>query len=502
MTSPAKDTWYTAVPALEPVVRSRAYVAPATALVLRQLLEAGAVGSIVVIGLLANDWVASVGLIVLYAGWKLLKENGPPVVAASFTAQWIQVNVAVIYFALTGRAVYQLRTSDYRPMVLIGLAAIAALFGGFYLGAGFRRKASTTRYIGTLLPFSTYQIAIGYAGALAVSSVLQQFAWNATGLTQFLLVFNRVRYVLLFFLITRLARPTPRLVAIGAVLLLEVALGFTGFFADFREPLLIAGLAILGSMDRKKISTWVTIASIVALAVASAVVWTAIKPIIRKTYASNTSTIGKLNSAMSAAASTVSPGQSFMVFHGDTLVSRLWAVYYPALALKQVPMIEPYENGAILMAAVDNVLTPRLFNPDKPAIPSQSDEVRKYSGVWVHGRESNTSIAFGYVGESYVDFGLPWMFAPILVYGLLIGVAYRLLVARIRHAELRVGLTIVLVWSMLGSYETSWVMMIGPAITILCVLGGSALALDRFLWSSKAKKMHALTSPVVLRLQA
>jgi len=480
----------------------RASAAPQTALVVRQLLQAGAVGSIVVVGLMANDWVASLALIFLYAGWKLLKENGPPVVAASFTAQWIQVNGALIYFALTGRAVYQLRTSDYRPMVLIGMAAITALFAGFYFGARFRGKGSTTRYIGTLLPFSTYQIALGYGVALATSSALQQFAWSAVGLTQFLLVFNRVRYVLLFFLITRLARPTPRFAAIGAVLALEVALGFTGFFADFREPLLVAGLAIFGSMDRRKVSTWVTICSIVFLTLASALVWTAIKPIVRKSYESNASTIGKLNFAMSAAASTVSPGESFMVSHADTLVSRLWSIYYPALALKRVPMIVPYENGAILMSAVDNVLTPRLLNPDKPALPSPSDEVRKYAGVWVRGRESNTSIAFGYVGESYVDFGLPWMFAPIFAYGLLIGVAYRLLIARIRYAELRVGLTIVVVWSMLGSYETSWVMMIGPAITILVALGGGALILDRYLWFSAARKMNGQPSPVALRIPA
>src|SRR5689334_18011395 len=107
MTSLAKDTWYREVPARRPVMRQRASAAPQTALVVRQLLQAGAVGSIVVIGLMANDWVASLALIFLYAGWKLLKENGPPVVAASFTAQWIQVNGALIYFALTGRAVYQ-----------------------------------------------------------------------------------------------------------------------------------------------------------------------------------------------------------------------------------------------------------------------------------------------------------------------------------------------------------------------------------------------------------
>jgi hypothetical protein len=297
--------------------------------------------------------------------------------------------------------------------------------------------------------------------------------------------------VLFFFLITRLARPKPRLALIAALLVLEVALGFTGFFADFREPLLVAGLAILGAMDRRRLSTWMMIGLIAFLTVASAVIWTAIKPIVRMSYVSSGSTIGRLNSAMNAAANTVTPGESFMVAHGDTLVSRLWAMYYPALALKRVPTIVPYENGAILMAAVDNVLTPRLFNPDKPAVPSQSDEVRKYAGVWVKGRETNTSIAFGYVGESYVDFGVPLMFVPILLYGVLIGVAYRQLTARITHAELRAGLTIVIFWSVLGSYETSWVMMIGPAITILGVLGGGAIALDRFLWFSQGRRMQA-----------
>src|SRR5437867_8058744 len=144
MTSSAKDTWYAALPAPSPVGQPRPSVARPTTVVFRRLLEAGAVGSIVVIGLLANDWIAGVALMTLYVGWKLLRENGPPVIAASFTVQWLQVTSAVIYFALSGRALYQMRNSDYRPMVLIGLASIAALFAGFYLGAGLRRKPSAT----------------------------------------------------------------------------------------------------------------------------------------------------------------------------------------------------------------------------------------------------------------------------------------------------------------------------------------------------------------------
>ena len=495
MSSPAKDTWFATVAPAAPVARP-------SVLVMRQLLTAGAIGSIVLVGLLADDWIASVALITLFVGWKVLREDGPPVIAASFTAQWIQVNAALFYFALTGRQVYQMRTSDYRPMVLIGLAAVAALFAGVLVGARLRRKAPTVRYIGALLPFSTFQIAVAYGGALAVSGVMQQFAWRATGFTQALLVFNRIRFVLLFFLITRLARPTPRIAAIGGVLLLEVALGFTGFFADFREPLLVVGLAIVGAMDRRKITTWLIIGSVAVLTVASAIIWTAIKPAIRRSYATNTTTLSRLNTAVNVATNTLTPGESSLAFRGDTLVSRLWMVYYPALALKRVPAITPYQKGAILTAAIDNVLEPRLFFPDKPAIPSQSDEVREYAGVWVHGRESNTSIAFGYVGEAYVDFGLPWMFLPIFLYGLLIGIAYRVLAATIRYAELRTGLTIVAFWTMLGSYETSWAMMIGPAITVLAILGGSAFALDRLLWKSKTKQMPGVTAPVALRIRS
>ena len=39
--------------------------------------------------------------------------------------------VAILYAALTGRRVVQMDTSDYRPMVFIGLASVIAMFAGF-----------------------------------------------------------------------------------------------------------------------------------------------------------------------------------------------------------------------------------------------------------------------------------------------------------------------------------------------------------------------------------
>src|SRR5215212_5057140 len=143
------------------------------------------------------------------------------------------------------------------------------------------------------------------------------------------------------------------------------------------------------------------------LTISSALIWTAIKPIIRKNYMAYSTTTARLNAVITVTGITFARTPDIWKYEGDSMVSRIWSVYFPSLALKRVPSVIPHENGAILRGAIENVLTPRLFFPEKPILPSQSDEVRKYAGVWVGGRETNTSYAFGYAGESYVDFGVP-----------------------------------------------------------------------------------------------
>jgi hypothetical protein len=318
-----------------------------------------------------------------------------------------------------------------------------------------------------------------------------------------LLVFNRGRYVVLFLLMTRLVRPNPRWLFLVGILGMEVALGFARFFADFREPLVIVALAVLGATDRRQAKTWVTLGVLGLLAISSGLIWTAIKPLIRKNYVSTATSGQRLSAVVAVTGNTFSKGAVVWKYEGDSMVSRIWAVYFPALALQRVPSILPYENGAILKGAISNIVTPRLFFPNKPILASQSDEVRKYAGVWVSGRENNTSYAFGYAGEAYVDFGVPVMFVPVLVFGLLMGVAYRWLQKSIRHDELRAGVIIVTFGSTLAVYEASWVMMIGMSLTILTVLGGSAIIVDRMLTSverahsksNKARPVQAWPRP-------
>ena len=86
-----------------------------------------------------------------------------------------------------------------------------------------------------------------------------------------------------------------------------------------------------------------------------------------------------------------------------------------------------------------HIMSPRVFYTKKRGLVSDSELVRKYAGVFVAGEKENTNIAFGYAAESYVDFGVPLMFLPVFIYGLMMGITYQGFLRIIRHRDLAIG---------------------------------------------------------------
>jgi hypothetical protein len=170
-----------------------------------------------------------------------------------------------------------------------------------------------------------------------------------------------------------------------------------------------------------------------------------------------------------------------------TLVDRLWAIKYPAMALERVPLVVPHTDGQIMRDALVHIVTPRFLNPDKPDLISDSELVRKYAGAAVAGSESNTSIAFGNAAESYVDYGLPWMFVPIVIFGFLIGASYQMWLSVIHHRELAIAVTTVIFWLSLYLFERSWAKNLGLTITLMVYLGGFVYLIDQWLLMRRAQ---------------
>lgn len=444
--------------------------------------------------ILVGDWLAPLATVLLWALWRYLRVGeGPPVLALALSFQWAQVNAGVFYHGITGRTFDTIRFSDYRPMVLIGMGCILALMVGLKLAL--RRGIPPVRRQLPDKAFSTQALYLTYFGLLATVGAIHTIAWEIPMLTQGILALGFLRLVALYLLLRRLSAPRIRWQPVLALLGVEVVLGFTGFFASFREPLMMLVLVLLERFDPRRLRHWLLIGASACAIFFFGLLWLSIRTTYRSSFeveAFAESRTARLEKVVSLSKGWFGSDFQGLMENLDFFVDRLWTVYYPALAISRVPEVLPHENGRILGKAVRHILTPRLLFPNKAELPSDSEMVRKYSGIWVAGAEENTSIAFGYAAESYIDFGLPWMFLPILAFGFMMGRLYRFLMRLIWHRELAVGLVTVIFWLALYLFERSWIKTLGFSFTLMIYMGVSVFVLDRVLMSRRSRYRRLL----------
>ena len=437
---------------------------------------------------LVGDVLAGIAMAVLWAVWHLLRaEEGPPVLAMALTFQWVQVTAGVFYCGLTGRRLLTL-SSDYRPMVAIGLGCVVSLLVGLLVAL---HQIRPGRLAPTLprYSFSLQSLYVIYFVLFFVVGFLYATVWDYFPLiAQGVIALGFLRLVALYLLFRRLTWPVVRWSQILPLLIFEIVVGFSGYFAHFREPLILLSLVLLERFDARRFSHWMGIAAAAGIILFTGLIWLGIRTAYRSEIVDiySESRTEHLQRIASLSSGWINSGNDQMLADLDALVDRLWAVYYPALAVARVPQVLPHDNGQILWGAVRHIMMPRLFFPDKAELPSDSEMVRKYSGVWVASTDEGTSIAFGYAAEAYIDFGIPWMFLPIMAFGYMMGCIYRWLMRVIWHRDLAVGLVTVLLWLSLHLFERSWIKTLGFSLTLLFYMGAAVLLLDRVLMGRRA----------------
>jgi hypothetical protein len=435
--------------------------------------------------LYTGDALIGAAIVVLWLIWKLtLTDDGMFVVPMALTFQWVQSTLGLFYLDFFGRSVDAIDRSDYRPMVMIGLGCCLALAIGVFLGMRLL-KGPSPREHRPEFAFSFKLVVAAYVVTIILEGGLNTVVREFPSLRQIVVNFDEGRLAILYLLLRRFYRPVPRWGLIAGVVGFEVVLGITGFFAGFREPLVLAGLGMLEIFDRRNLRHWAAAAVVGVTTLGFGLVWMGIRSDYRRDYvemdnfrtdrSARISRIGDLTSGFFRS------DMEGLIATVDNLVDRMWPIYYPALAVSRVPGTLPHTDGAILSAALQHITMPRVFFPGKADLMSDSDMVRRYAGVMVAGAETGTTIAFGYAAESYIDFGLPWMFLPVFVFGTLMGLAYRLVARTIRHRELLVAYSTVTFWFALYLFERSWVMTLGETVGLLVYVGGPVVLLDRFL---------------------
>lgn len=440
-----------------------------------------------------GDWLAGLALAVLAVIWAVLPDDeGPPVLALAMTMQWVSVSIGLFYNLLTDRPLEATIHADYRYMVLLGLVCVAVTTVGLALG---RYLIDRTRPPQGLRPdhaLTFKSVMFVYVVFTAVLSVVRVTDVDLGGLAMAAVAFTYLRLGLVYLIFRRMvARGEWHYLA--ALLAVEVVLGISGFYAGFKEPLIMAALAFLEFFDRRNVRHWVSIAALSAIMVTLGILWMGVRVEYRARYmedqrfADNRST--RLDALRESVNGWMSQSSGEWWHNVDMFVDRMWTIYYPALAVERVPSVLPHTHGALMAETLGFVFEPRLLFPNKPNIISDSAMVRRYSGVNVAGEERNTDIAFGYAAESYVDYGVPGMFVPVFIWGLFIGVAIELIYREYRHRDIAVSVATVVGWISLYLFERSWAKTIGFSGTLLIYGGGLCYILDR-LWFEKFRNLY------------
>ena len=447
---------------------------------------------IVAVTLWTGYWVAGLAVAVLMLVWTLRTGGqGPPVLALALTYQWMQVTIGIFYTTVTGQQLDAMLDTDWQPMVVIGLVCITCLAVSIYYGAEVVRRKWPPPENAPVRAFSAHLLYIAYGASLLLTPAIQELAWEYPAFGQGILAVTFSHLALLFILTRRFSSPTIQWRGLSILMAIEVAIGFTGYFAGFREPLTMCAIAVFEVFDRRDVRHWVFVAVLALVLGASSVIWISVRGELRQDIddeVTNASRTERFDRARTLTTGLLTQNASDYDNAVDKLIDRLWAIKYPAMALARVPAIVPHSNGQMMNDALVHLVTPRFLFPDKPDLPSDSELVRKYAGAQVAGAEQGTSIAFGYAAESYVDYGLPWMFIPVLIFGFVIGVTYQWWLSVIEHRELAIGLVTVIYWLSLYLFENSWAKRMGLTLTLMVYLGGLTYLLDQWLVFRRAQQ--------------
>jgi hypothetical protein len=474
-------------------------------------MKTGAVGAGLAVWLFSGDWLLGLCTFVLGLGWALLQsEEGPPVLALAFTLQWITVCIGLYYVNITGRPLQATLGSDYQPMVLIGLGTLLALMGGVLFGQSLIRRLKPMEGVRPAYALTFKSLVLTYIVATALAGFIHEFAWSFPSITQAIIAVSFLRLGVLYLVLRRLVAD-DRWAVMAGVLALEIALGVTGFHAGFREPLIMAVLAFLERFERRNVRHWLSLGVLVTCMGLLGVTWISVRVSYRERYLADEAFAqnrgARFDSLTAAAKQWAAQDRSEFLRNIDGFIDRLWAIYYPALAVARVPNVEPHTNGKLMSDTLQFVFMPRVFFPDKPEVGSDSELVRKYSNVWVAGAAQDTDIAFGYAAESYIDYGLPWMFIPVFVWGTFMGICYAGMFKYYRHRDIAVSVATVICWLTLYLFERSWAKTIGLGGTLMIYVGGLSFVMDR-LWFEKFRAVYVeedanelVPSPTPLRLQ-
>lgn len=432
----------------------------------------------------------------------LWQENEPPLLLFPAMFQWLAVSTKPLMSVFLHEPVNAMAEFDINiePGVVLGLFAVAALALGMRLGLGRASRdwnAALKNEAQIISPRSALRVAIGAILFGHLLFFLMRFSGPAS---QLFYAMANIRFAGIFALAYWCFINRRGFAYLGLVLAIEIVIGITGFFSDFRAPIFIIAFAAFAAGHRPKLRDSLFVGGLAAMLLVFGSFWSEVKLDYRHFVSGGTNEqviVVPLQDRIDYLVSEVKTFDRTEFADGfDKLLRRQSYIDFLAAVVGYVPQTLPHEHGARVGMTIVHILTPRILFPDKPPTEFDSEVTAHYSGLPLQIRDT-TSISIGYVGELYIDFGSIGAVIGCLVLGWGFGLAYRLLRQGARGGSLLltygVRSTVLVV---ILPFETALVKYVG-GVTIAYI---AAYLLQRYLVPYLSRQLK-LNRKVVARLQ-
>ena len=409
---------------------------------------AAAISAILLLGNLQNaSFLVASFLSLPILVWLTWRPQESPVLLFVMFYQWLQVCTKSFHASFLGMDVRDmLPWAPVDKAQWLGLLGVLSVAGGLKLATLDTRSELSQRAQFQAMQVNLFDLFKLHVGALIAVEVLARVAAFG-GLSQAVQAISYLRFVTLFvftYVVVVKERGYGWLILLLAA---EIAYSLGGFFAGFRLPLFVTLLAVASVPIGRSIKRPVLLGLLAVATLYIAVIWQAIKPEYREYVSQDSGEQAVLvdREAQISKLRELTKDVNADVFERgiEALAERFAYVDMFAYTLGHVPDTRPHTDGQLVADAFAHVLMPRMFFPDK-AIIDDTAFTKEYTGLAMHSAEA-TSISIGYVGDAYIDFGVPGMFVWLFALGVLLGLAYRWITTyKVLNPLLRVALVTML----------------------------------------------------------
>jgi hypothetical protein len=427
--------------------------------------------------------VAASGACLAFLIYLLWREDAPPILLMPAMFQWSEVAILPISTIWQQVPLNQLSVlgADLESSALYGLSGVGALAVGLRLGAGSPDGESlTVRLKADAFNWEYRQVAAMAFGLMAVGYACAIVSAVAGPARELFNQASNVKYIGLFAISYWCLIRKRRYKVLVGIIIFEVVFGITGFFADFKNSLLTFLVTALAARPRLRPVDLAVVTAAVALLLGVAVFWSTVKTDYRFFVNGGSGAqvvavpladrVGYMMTALGSI-DRQGVGSGF-----NRLVARHGYIEYLGLTIENVPERVPHEDGALTAAVIQHIAFPRVLFPNKPALPSDTDVMARYTGLpntW----NADTSISIGHLGELYIDFGFGGGIAVMLAIGGLVGFVFRKLrKGRRTPALISSGLCLMAALP-LAYFGTAYVKLVGAFVFSSAI----ALCCERFI---------------------